>query len=206
MGGSLALWSAPLNGASCDSTAKGRGWRFPPARVCAKHVAFWRSCRETIRRFGPKLASWHDKNLERTLRSVHAKSHVSSICLYAFRMWLSTGIYSINRGSDWLWLANQEAPENRQNMQGFQVGTPICHVVLVSHTNPKPPAGSEAQLRICGKRVSKGQNAYHWGQNDHLPNLYSRRIILGNLPCALCVQTRISRGAHAELLDKNYLT
>ena len=24
---------------------------------------------------------------------------------------------------------------------------------------------------------------YHWGQNDYLPNFYSRRILLGNFVC-----------------------
>ena len=34
--------------------------------------------------------------------------------------------------SEWLWLDMQETPENGQNVHGFQVRTPICHIVPVS--------------------------------------------------------------------------
>ena len=29
---------------------------------------------------------------------------------------------------------------------------------------------------------------YHWGQNDYLPDFYSRRIILGNFVCFVSVK------------------
>ena len=48
----------------------------------------------------------------------------------------SIGIYSINRASEWLWLETQEAPQNGQNVHGFQVTTPICHIVPVSRAYP----------------------------------------------------------------------
>ena len=51
----------------------------------------------------------------------------SSTCLDASRMCLFTGIYGINRASEWLWLETEEAPQNGQNVHGFQVRTPICH-------------------------------------------------------------------------------
>ena len=60
----------------------------------------------------------------------------SSTCLDASRKWLSTGIYSINKASKSLWLENQEAPQNGQNVHGFQVRTPICHIVPVSRAQP----------------------------------------------------------------------
>ena len=44
----------------------------------------------------------------------------------------STGIYSINRASEWLWL---ETHQNGQNVQGMQVRTPICHIVPVSRAH-----------------------------------------------------------------------
>ena len=56
----------------------------------------------------------------------------SSTCLDASKKWLFTGIYSINRVSEWLWLENQEAPQNGQNVHGFPVRTPICHIVPIS--------------------------------------------------------------------------
>ena len=31
---------------------------------------------------------------------------------------------------------------------------------------------------------------YHWGQNDYLLKFYSRRIILGNSMCSLCMQEK----------------
>ena len=49
------------------------------------------------------------------------------------------------------------------------------------------------------------QLTYHWGHKDYLPNLYSRRIILGN-SMYFGVRKITSKGTNTELLDKNYLT
>ena len=40
--------------------------------------------------------------------------------------------FHINRASEWLWLATQETPQKGQNVLGFPVRTPICHIVPVS--------------------------------------------------------------------------
>ena len=40
--------------------------------------------------------------------------------------------FIVNRAPDWLWLEMQETPQNGQNVPGFQVRTPICHIVPVS--------------------------------------------------------------------------
>ena len=52
---------------------------------------------------------WHYKNKERLSRGLDVKWHIPSTCLDAPRKWFSTGIYSINRASEWLWL---ETPKN----------------------------------------------------------------------------------------------
>ena len=75
---------------------------------------------------------WHYKNKERLLRGSEVKCHIPSTCFDASKTWFSTGIYSINRASEWLWLEMLEAPQNGQNVRGFQVRTPICHIVPVS--------------------------------------------------------------------------
>ena len=41
---------------------------------------------------------------------------------------------------------------------------------------PKHPPKSHIANILGGQRL----DVYHWGQNDYLPNFYSRRIILGN--------------------------
>ena len=99
-------------------------------------MANWRSHRETVHFFGVPNGSfsafWHYKNKERLSRGLDVKMARSSTCLDASKKWLFTGIYSINRASEWLWLENQEAPQNGQNVHGFPVRTPICHIVPVS--------------------------------------------------------------------------
>ena len=58
-------------------------------------------------------------------------------------------------------------------------------------------------LQGCPRKPASSAEKYHWGQNDYLPNLYSRRIILSNSMCLiLCLQKRTSRGTNTELLDK----
>ena len=83
-------------------------------------------------------AFWHYKNKERLSKGLDVKWHIPSTCLDASRMWFTTGIYSINRASAWLWLKTQETPQNRQNVHRFQVRTPICHIVPVSRAYPPP--------------------------------------------------------------------
>ena len=56
----------------------------------------------------------------------------SSACLDTSRKCPFTGIYSINRASEWLWPETEEAPQNGQNVHGFRVRTPICHIAPVS--------------------------------------------------------------------------
>ena len=94
---------------------------------------------------GSFSAFWHYKNKERLSRGLDVNWHIPSTCLDASRKWFSTGIYSINRASGWLWPENEETPENDQNVHGFQVRTPICHIVPVSHAYPPPPPGKMAQ-------------------------------------------------------------
>ena len=40
---------------------------------------------------------------------------------------------------------------------------------------------------------------YHWGQNEHLPNFYSRRIILGNCMSSMCTKEKVL----GEFISKN---
>ena len=63
----------------------------------------------------------------------------SSTRLEASKVWVSIGIYSINRASEWLWLQTQQTPQNGQDVHGFQVRTPICHIVPVSCAYPYRP-------------------------------------------------------------------
>ena len=81
---------------------------------------------------GSFSAFWHYKNKEGRSRGLDVNWYIPSTCLDASRKWFSTGIYSINRASGWLWPENEETPENDQKVHGFQVRTPICHIVPVS--------------------------------------------------------------------------
>ena len=78
-------------------------------------------------------AFWHYKNKERLSKGLDVKWRIPSTCLDASRMWFSTGISSINRTFKWLCLKTRQAPQNGQNVHRFQVRTPICHIVPVSH-------------------------------------------------------------------------
>ena len=80
---------------------------------------------------GSYSAFWHYKNKETFSRGLNVKWHIPSTCLDASRKWFSTGICSMNRTSEWLWLESEETLENGQNVHGFQVRTPICHIVPV---------------------------------------------------------------------------
>ena len=92
-----------------------------------------------LARNGSFSAFWHYKNKERLPRGLDVEWHIPSTCLDASRKWFSTGICSINRTSEWLWLETEETLENGQNVHSFQVRTPICHIVPVSRTYPYPP-------------------------------------------------------------------
>ena len=59
---------------------------------------------------GSFSALWHYKNKERFSRGLDVKWHMPCTCLDAPRQWFSTGIYSINRASEWLWLETQSTP------------------------------------------------------------------------------------------------
>ena len=52
---------------------------------------------------GSFSAFWHYKNKEGLSRGLDVNWHIPSTCLDASRKWFSTGIYSINRASGWLW-------------------------------------------------------------------------------------------------------
>ena len=52
---------------------------------------------------GSFSAFWHYKNKERLSKGLDVKLHIPSTCLDASRKWFSTGIYSINRASEWPW-------------------------------------------------------------------------------------------------------
>ena len=81
---------------------------------------------------GSLSAFWHYKNKERLLRGLDVKWDVPSTRLAGSRKWFSTGICSISRASEWLWLETPETPQNGENVHGFQVRMPICHIVPVS--------------------------------------------------------------------------
>ena len=99
------------------------------------NAANWRSHRECVHFFGPKWVIFGVLALqtkERLSRGLDVKWHIPSTSLDASRKWFSTGIYSINRAFKWLWLEAQGTPSNGQNVHGFQIITPICHIVPVS--------------------------------------------------------------------------
>ena len=112
-------------------------------------MANWRSYSRTEHFFGLKSAIFGVlplRNKERLSKGFDVKWHVPSTCLDASRMWFSIGIYSINRTSELLWLKLQQTPQNGQNVHGFPVRTPICHIVPVSRAYgggglrpPQPP-------------------------------------------------------------------
>ena len=52
-------------------------------------------------RNGSSSAFWHYKNRERLSRGLDVKWHVPPTCLDASKKWVSIGIYSINRVSEW---------------------------------------------------------------------------------------------------------
>ena len=79
----------------------------------------------------------------------------SSTCLDVSKKWLFTGIYSINRASAWLWLENQDAPQNGQNVHGFPVRTPICHIVPVSRAYGYMAYIISAVTSIGGQKIGK---------------------------------------------------
>ena len=59
---------------------------------------------------GSFSAFWHYKNKERLSRGLDVKWHIPSICLDASRKWVSTGIYSIDKASEWPWLESHGTP------------------------------------------------------------------------------------------------
>ena len=61
---------------------------------------------------------------------------ILSTCLDASRNWVSTRSHSIHRVSERLGLETQETHQNGQNVHGFQVGTPVCHIAPVSRAYP----------------------------------------------------------------------
>ena len=90
-------------------------------------MANWRSHKETVHFFGPKLQQEGE-----TFEGLGRKMAHSSTCLDTSRKCLFTGICGISGASEWLWLETEEAPQKGQNVHGFQVRTPMCHFVPVS--------------------------------------------------------------------------
>ena len=98
------------------------------------------------------------------------KRHIPSTCLDASRKWFSTGIFGINRASGWLWLEIQETHQNGQNVHGFQVRTPICHIVPVSRAYgggrflvENPGGGGVSQDGGRGAKKAGRVSAGNWG-------------------------------------------
>ena len=116
-------------------------------------MANWRSHRETVHFFGQKSFSafWHYNYKERLSKGLDVKWHIPSTCLDASKMWFSTGIYSINRASAWLWLKTQETPQNGQNVHRFQVRTLICQMVPISRAHGG--GGGSADFFFMGARI-----------------------------------------------------
>ena len=114
-------------------------WGGGSVNACNRcNVANWPSDREARYFFAPKwvvfgiFALFSHFEMRRFFEGFRRRIAHSSTCLDAYKKWLFTGIYSIKRGSIWLWLETQERPQNGQNVHSFQVRTPICHIVPVS--------------------------------------------------------------------------
>ena len=98
----------------------------------------WRSRSKAVHFFWSKMGRfrfWH-YNIKRDFRGIWS---IPSTCLDASRKWFSTGTYSINRASERLWLETPQKPSKWPNVHGFQVRTPICHIVPVSRAYPPSP-------------------------------------------------------------------
>ena len=99
-------------------------------------MANWRSHMETVHFFfvqnGSFSAFWHYKNKERLPRGLDVKWNIPSACLNGSRGEFSIGTHSTKRASEWFWLETQETPQNDPNVHGFQVRTPIRHIIPVS--------------------------------------------------------------------------
>ena len=60
---------------------------------------------------GSFSAVWHCENKDRLSRGLDVKWHIPSTRLDASRKWCPTGIYSINRASEWLRLETLQTPQ-----------------------------------------------------------------------------------------------
>ena len=102
-------------------------------------MANWRSHRETVHFLGGpnwgRFRHFGTTKIRRGVsRALDAKWHIPSPCLDAHTFWVSIEIYSINRASEWLWQYKPKNPSKRPKcVHGFQVRTPMCHIVPVSH-------------------------------------------------------------------------
>ena len=125
-------------------------------------MANWRSHRETVHFLGSNMGHFQrfgTTKMRRDFRGVWTQNgtflHLSR-CLQKVAF---TGIYSKNRASGWLWLENQDAPQNGQNVHSFPVRTPICHIVPVSRAYLHPlfepaPSISKIQIRMREYRTT----------------------------------------------------
>ena len=77
---------------------------------------------------GPKWVTFGVLALQKwgeTFEGFGGKMAHSFYLCWCLQKWFSTGIYSINRASKWLWLETQETHQNGQNVHDFQVRTSI---------------------------------------------------------------------------------
>ena len=74
-----------------------------------------------------------------------------------------TGIYSKNRASEWPWLEIRETHQNCQNVHGFQVRTPICHIVPVSRAYGYMRGGGPGSIHLEGQRMGCWRGAVGTG-------------------------------------------
>ena len=131
---------------------------------------------------GSFSAFGHYKNKEGLSRGMGVKWHIPSTCLDASPKWLSTRILSIqhkasstNRASECLWPEIQETPQNGQNVHGFQVRTPICHIVPIWRACPYIPPNCPNQLMVTKR----------WFLDKKGPNRKFQRSFLGGFSSLL---------------------
>ena len=101
-------------------------------------------------------AFWHYTNNERLWRCLDVKWHNLLACVDASKKCFSTGVYSINRASEWLWLETQEAPQNGQMCTVSRLNANLPHCPCFTRLRGYRGGGVESKLsgklsptRIC---------------------------------------------------------
>ena len=67
------------------------------------------------------------------------KWHIPSTCLDASRKWFSTGIYSINKASEWLWLEIEGTPQMAKMCTVSGLERQFATLYLFHAPTPHPP-------------------------------------------------------------------